>query len=312
MHPRLPDGWRAAEAFVDTIAIGEVPIGRVGLSAVAPDGAEVTGAAAAVGAPPAERAGWELVERIATFEWMRGRDRPLEDASGASRVALSNGVALHATWAEACARARWELAERHAVLRAWFGDSAPERIAIDTETPLLHVDGWDVRAYLFPDDGSSRVTSGLTIAGVFALPRRPELPLAMGFAARPSRPTALRAALDEALQSGAFLWGEAAPIAPPVVTPSAMGHLEYFQWPGHHRRVSDWLEGAHRRYAGWIDRVLALAPASTSVTYDDLTPDWAAPLRVAKANCGSTIPLVFGTPAWAGDLPPELRVHPIA
>lgn len=310
----LPEAW-TTQAFEDVIEIGSVRVARVGLAAVGSDGVEVTGAAAELGTPPNARASYELVERIATLE-AEASDPARTPVSGdapSSRPSRSNGVALHDSLEAACERARGELAERHLVLRAWYGDTVPQRLPVDLgDTPFAVVEGYDVRAFRFPDDGSSAVTENLRVVGVFALPRRPELPLAMGFAARPDEADALAAALREAVQCLAFLWGEELPREAPPIGPTAMHHLEYWQYGDRHAQLEAWLDGAHARWAGSLDRALPRSAPDAPIEFADLTPSWARDVFVVRARCASAIPLIFGVPSWAEALPSDLRVHPIA
>lgn len=306
----LPEGWSSPQTFADTVSLGGTVVGRVGLALTGPGGIEVTGSAAQVGQPPHARALYELLERIATLQAQREASTT-PDAS--FRAARSNGVALHDSIEEAQKRAHWELAERHLVLKSWFGDIRPERLPLDvTETPFHGIDGWDVRAYAFRNDGTSLAATGLIAVGVFAFPRTDDLPLAMGFAARPSEAAALASALGEAVQSAAFLWGEEIPTAAPDIGPSAFHHLEYYQYRPRHAALEAWLDGAHVGYSGTLSEALPLGTAEAPVTFEDITPAWAAPMRVVRARCDSAVPLVFGAPPWLEALPLPLRVHPIA
>ncbi len=309
--PRLPEGWSAPQTFADTVSLGETVVGRVGLAVAGPGGLEVTGSAAQVGEPPHARALFELLERVATLEAEGRGTAAAQDP--AFRYARSNGVALHDSLEEARARAQWELGERHLVLKAWFGDIRPERISLDVrETAFRGVDGWDVRAYAFRDDGASRAACGVVGAGVFAFPRKDDLPLAMGFAARPTETDALASALGEAVQNAAFLWGEDLPAAAPAVGPSPLHHLEYYQHRSRHAALEAWLDGGHLPFRGALAKALALAGPDAPVTFEDITPAWAAPMHVVRARCDSAVPLVFGSPPWVEALPLPLRVHPIA
>src|SRR6202042_414850 len=118
------------------------------------------------------RSYFELLERISTMEALRSRHDgydlrtpdgrpaghttatlafPESDDPSRWRYARSNGVALHADWSTACTRASWELAERDRVLRAWYGETRPQRIALPVGAPLEAARTYELRAYAFPE-----------------------------------------------------------------------------------------------------------------------------------------------------------------
>jgi hypothetical protein len=127
--------------------------------------------------------------------------------------------------------------------------------------------------------------------------------------ARPSAEDALFAAVREATQLLAFLWGEPLPGASPVLAPTPAYHLDAYQWSERHGIIRRWLEGEHAQYG-------RLLPDPQEVTdevlFIDLTPSWLKGLRVAKAVCPAALPLVFGDDPGAAHLPPAIRTHPIA
>jgi ribosomal protein S12 methylthiotransferase accessory factor YcaO len=227
------------------------------------------------------------------------------------RYARSNGVALHANWRAACTRARWELAERDRVLRAWYGEIRPARLPFPpASSPLRETRSYEWSAYAFPEPDPTSFSVGVEVVGVFGFPITPLAPLVMGFAARADAPGALDAATTEAMQLLAFLWGEALPESPPALGPTAAQHLDHFQWHGRHPALRRWLDGAHTEHASRAGRTNAVA---SEVAFLDLTPDWlGGGLRVAKAICPAAMPLIFGDSPFGRHLPQELRAHPIA
>lgn len=322
----LPEGFGELQVHVDRVRVEGVELLRAGLATTGPGGFEVTGAAAGPDGETVGRAGFELLERVATLEGIAARreDRhglfAESEAPERYRPARSNGIALHATEAEARERAQLELAERDRVLRAWYGETVPERLAFELPSPTvplraltaLAVGGrYDVQAYAFPDDGRCLASRGVEVVGTFAFPRCGGLPLAMGFAARRARPDALAASVAEAAQSLAFLWDEPVGEEPALPGPSAMHQLEYWQAPSRHATLRAWLAGRHAVHAGALASVTRVAPGS-EVVFHDLTPAWAEGFRVARATCRAAVPLVFGVAPWASSLPDELRVQPIA
>ena len=325
---RLPDGWSRPSKLDDFVVIGGVKIHRAGVAATAPTGEQVVGAAANRAAPARERAWFELAERVCVLEAIAGprRRRRLytEDgkASGdithaaafpASRspkrwvYARSNGIALHVDWVSACRRAYWELAERDRILRSWLGEIVPVSLRLRPSLACAErTHEW--LAYAFPAPEGS-FSSGVHVVGVFAFPRSKRVPLAVGFAARPVAENALDAAIGEATQQLAFLWGERPPARVRKLPPGAALHLDAYQVHAHHDRVRGWLDGGHVRFREPSTRPRRRA---ARVRFIDLTSPWLeGRARVAKAVCDSALPLVFGDSPTMRGLPPDLRLHPI-
>lgn len=330
MHP-LPDGWGPPEVLADAIVVDGLPLHRAGIAATSPWGEEITGSAAG-SSDAAFRRGWfELLERASTVDAIRAGDAvPLRSRDGISqgviaatdlfpesdeperwRYARSSGVALHATWTEACNRALWELVERDRILRSWCGELTPRLLAWDPGASVVApTSSYDWEAHAFDVPEPARFGAGSSTVGVFGFPRRAGVPLVVGYAARPSVDEALLAAVDEASQLLAFLWGEELPAARPALGPTAMHHLEHLLWPESARSLRAWLGGQHTRWRAGPTSPVPDAPAE--VSFADLTPTWLdGGLRVAKAVCAAALPLAFGDAPFTGHLPPELRAHPV-
>jgi len=325
---RLPDGWSPPEVVEDFITIDRLTIHRAGVSTVGPDGGEVCGSAADAAGSARERAWYELLERVSALEmsrrpaarlavmdedaaqidaWAYEEVFPESDDPARWRYSISNGVALHESWASACRRAFWELAERDRVLHTWLGSLVPASVDVDlASTPLGRVRTNEWRVCRFRDD-SPGFSRGVEVAGVFGFPRDDAAPFVLGFAGRPTLREAVDAAMAEALQMMAFLWGEPFPEEVPANAGPAQ-HLDRYQVRGAWEIVRAWLDGAHVRYAQ------PRPPRRAErVGFVDLTPPWLeGGLRVAKAVCREAAPLVFGESPLVRHLPPELRIHPIA
>ncbi len=327
----LPEGWSPLEVIEDEIDIGGLSLRRAGFASIAPTGEEITGSAAERTQSPRARGYYELLERIATMEALGGsRDRwELRDAYGEIvgscrndelfpesnapdrwRHARSNGVAIHASWTSAVERATFELAERDRILRSWYGEITPIRIAdATTLDELPEVSTHEVVAYAFPEVAPSHFARDIHVVGVFGFPTGHDLPLVLGYGARKTEADALEAAAREALQLLAFLWGEPVAASAPPMGPTAMHHLEHFQYAGHHAALRAWLEGAHRTY----EKPGSTATVPSAVTFADLTPTWLTDgLRVARAFAPGAVPLAFGDSPFAAHLPEHLRAHPVA
>lgn len=330
--PQLPDGWSAADVVSDEIVADGLKLHRAGVASKGPDGTEMTGAAADPLASPIDRSYFELLERVAIHDssnaartsWqVRDRaenlvaERPTNEVFPASddpsrwRFARSNGVAIHRDWPTACDRAYWELVERDRILRSWYGEIAPAAMpwAVET-TPLARLSSYDVRIVAFPAMADACWGHEIDVVGVLGFPTRRDAPLFFGFGARPEVKEALEAAVSEALQSLAFLWGEDIPSSLPASASNPLAHLERVLWPEHHASLRKWLEGAHASYRSTPpDRTLG----ASGTEFLDLTPAWlGGGMRVAKAVSPAAAPLAFGQTPFTAHLPPHLRLHPIA
>lgn len=332
--PPLPDGWSATERVLDTIEIAGLSIHRAGVASVAPTGEELTGAAADLDSPPEARAHFELLERIGTLEAIaEGRSLVVRDAAGAElgllpaarvfprsedearyREARSNGVAVHRSWEEATFRARAELVERNHVLRSWYGLEAPRRIDLPASSawPVpRHLPDYEWRACVFEPREVEGWAAGVSVCGLFGLPRRDESPFLAGYGARATTELAILAAASELTQSLAFLWGEELPSTLPPPAPHAGAHLEWSLFPGNRARLAAWLDGEHRAH-GPARTAIPRRQLETAVVYADLTPPWLANrARLVRAMHPHAMRLVFGESPDALHLPPALRIHPI-
>jgi ribosomal protein S12 methylthiotransferase accessory factor YcaO len=259
---------------------------------------------------PADRAYFELLERVAVLDAVRSGapEDVFPTSSDPARwtYARSNGVALHTDWKTACTRAGQELAERDRLQRAWLGEIDPVPISFDlAASPFALTCSYEWRAYAFPAAAHDRFARDVHVVGIFGFPTR-AAPLVFGYGARMEAGEALLAATREAAQVLAFLWGEPLPDRLPEPAPTPMAHLESFQHPGQHRLLRRWLDGDHRGHRR--DR----GPADETVRFVDLTPPWlAGHAHVVKALCASAIPLTFGRSPVFAHLPAELQVHPI-
>src|SRR5688572_16769532 len=129
----LPSGWSLAERFLQPASVANLTLFTVGLHARGPAASNAFGSAAERGSYPSERAFFELLERISILDAKRTRRKafttraqsgeqlgsrareqvfPPDKQPLLRRGSLSNGVALHETWSNACAAARLELIER--------------------------------------------------------------------------------------------------------------------------------------------------------------------------------------------------------
>jgi hypothetical protein len=333
----LPSTWEAPIPLLLTANVPGLEIQLAGLTAMDRAGQIVTAGAGQLTGSPVPRAYFELVERVSIVEAMSGersvRDYVLRDASGDRlelcpyetvfpssgeetrwQYAKSNGVAVSRTWTEACQRARWELAERDRVLRSWYGEVEPVRIATpDGPFSRELADEYDLEAYSFPHPSEpDEVAGGIRVVGLFGFPKTERVPLIYGLGARDELFGAIGAATLECIQRLGFLWGEEIPKAEPRFSPTADFHQDFFLHPPCQSRLHDWLAGGHGDFRE--DLTLSCLVPHTS-GFVDLTPrELRGRLFVAKAIPSDELPLTFGYghPRVRGELPSSLSVHPIA
>jgi len=326
-HPCAPE-WAELDVLVDRVSVEEVTIHLAGIATRDPSGELFTGSAASLEVSPIDRAYFELLERGSILAMGRERQRNwlVKDHDGTIcghccpdvlapsspdprrwRYARSNGVAVAASWEEACTRALWELVERDRVLRSWYGEFTPRRIDLPSSTMLFGLArSYDFEAYEFDAESESVVH----VAALFGFPKLAHAPMLYAFAGRDSIGAALAAAGGECLQRLGFLWGEEIPSVDPAFSPSPEYHQEVFLQPEGHSRLRRWLAGDHERGGPSL--------GTTRIAYRrlfaDITPARLSPaLFVAKAIPIEELPLVFGLghPCFLA-LPERLRVHPIA
>lgn len=323
----LPIDRAEVETFSDVAVVSGVSIHLAGFAATI-EGECVTGSAAALEEVPFFRAYMELVERLSILVSMRENQAiALRSADGA-RLGLvpssyvfpasiepdrwqwsrSNGVAVAGSWRKAANRARWELIERDRVLRSFYGEISPRRLAEFEQSPAGLGEQYDFQAYAF----DTQFQGGSHAVGVFAVPRG-DCALTYGFAARSTIADAATAAGNECMQRLGFLFGEAIPSESPSPAPTPDFHQEHFLFPGNHAVLRSWLRGEHERFRGCMNP--AYVPAPEEPRYADLTPPaLEGRLFVARALPCGHVPLAFGVgvPMLAGSAPANVAVHPIA
>jgi hypothetical protein len=308
----LPPGWTFQESFMEEASVASLTLFMVGLVAASGE-RNALGSATQADGYPVNRAYFELIERISIYEAnqplrvLEVRDRKgsvlgqrsaarvfPRDISERLRLSLSNGVALHASWEEACTSALHELIERDRILRCFAGEFAPARIeAPETEFARATSEQFQTVAY---EIGQSHPAPKHRTALWFMMPQQIELPITYGFGTAETLSDALGRAEREAMQRLAFLWGEDLPSEQVEAAPTPDFHQEYYLYPPNHARLTEWLAGAikprHARHRG-----LPLFDGER-VTFIDLTPAaLRGKLAVAKAVSPCARPLRFGVPA---------------
>jgi len=312
--------WNVTEVVDASIQPYGLPIARAGVTAQSQEGLIAFGSAASLSGAPMRRAWFELLERVSLLEASRS-EAPLsitdpsgrlvgtispEDAFPSSmsdgwQYSRSNGVALGSSLSQARSRALLELAERDALLGAWYTQAPPTPVSLG-DLPGTVRASYEWRAFSVP---APIWCPGMSVIGVFALPYESNSgPLLRGFAADETPHRALSRALQECWQSLAFLYEEPLPTSPPEPTPTPLFHLDHYLFRSHHDSIRRWLNG-HR------PRGRSSAASTAELTFVDLTP---VPLRgkyfVIRAMCKDAVPLVFGAgPPW---VEPDVQIHPFA
>jgi len=308
----LPPGWTFQEAFMQEATVGSLTLFMVGLVASGGD-RNAMGSSTQADGYPVNRAYFELLERISIYE-AHQHDRVLavrdaagdivgqraaarvfpRDVSERLRLSLSNGVALHSSWQDACSSALHELIERDRVLRSFAGEFAPARLELpESKLARATAEQFETVAYeIGQRDPAPRHRTALW----FMMPQEISLPLTYGFGTAETLEAALARAEREAMQRLAFLWGEELPGAQVEPTPTPDFHQEYYLYPPNHARLTEWLAGAIKpRHPS--QRRLPLFDGEP-VTFIDLTPAaLQGKLYVAKAVSPSARQLRFGMPA---------------
>ena len=305
-HP-LPPGWSLSEIFLQEITVAQLRLCMVGLVA-SRDAAQSLGSAADSDSYPIERAYYELLERISIQHAQRAEQLWVRDVHANAiaqragrrvfppdpfperlRLALSNGVALHAGWQNACAAARRELVERDRVLRSFAGEITP-RCLHQTPSALALALAPEYRYAAYALDTASDCQEH--VVSVFLWPSARTNPLVYGFGAAEDTAGAQARAEGEAVQRLAFLWGEALPAQAPEPAPTPDYHQEYYLYPPHHAQLVAWLEG--RRPPPTRKRGAPLD--ADELTFIDLTPAAVSSsgLYVAKAVSPHARKLRFG------------------
>lgn len=316
-------GWHVTEVIDDTIEVDGVILRRAGVSAQSDDGLSTFGSAASVKDEPLRRAVFELLERIAIVE-AEASDLSLfpaatrlgqaiepvsralvfpDSETPAWQYSRSSGVAIGETWADACRGAFHELAERDALLRAWYAQKKVALISL-SEGMLPPTRSYTWMAVAVP---TSAWAQGLHAVAAFAFPNDPAMPLLRGFAADPAQDVATVRAIAECLQNLAFLTEDPVPSRAPDPAPTPLFHLDSFLYAGAHPPLKHWLFGQ-----SVVAETTTIPETSFDATprYVDLTPRQATNLKVVRALHPSALALTFGDgPPW---IPPPLRAHPIA
>lgn len=290
----LHGGWTIEEVVDDRITVDDLCIRRCGITAVSPSGAPIVGSAAGLDDSVTVRAWSELLERASILS----HGGPSQPPSSDRVVSRSNGVALSRSWADACHRARLELAERDRVLRSWQGEMRPRPLDVPS-SKLPSLQGYTWRVARLPGDRLWSADVEVVVALAFGsdLTR----PLLRGFGAASDVPTALRHAVGECIQALAFLTADDVPTEEPAPAPTPLYHLDRYLWPPGHAILHAWLNGELPA------RTSASASSEGTVTYTELTPPWGrGRFRVARATSDAANPLVFGAPPDPGAFP-----HPI-
>lgn len=255
-------GWQVVTDFEDEVYLfPDLQISVAGLEAASEGGATVAGSSASIETAPRAKAEFELLERIAILEAKKSLDFesfdyeksqrqsisnvavfPEAPNSDSHKYALSNGVALHSSWREACDNALYELVEREAVLSAWTFPMPVVLLGEALNSPQKRLnDSYEIFEVHFGTFDCEDHGKSIEVVGCFYFPKSDSNPLAMGLGASSTLTGALYKARHESLQTLAFLWGEEIPSFPAEPSPDAGFHQDFYLYPGHHGILKSWL-----------------------------------------------------------------------
>lgn len=263
----LSPRWSKPQVYPDDFHLGSFHLKTMGLIAEASDKVPISGSAASETSEEAlERAYFELIERTSIFDVLQSseeifevmdrkgnlrklrRDQifPVDGVSQGWKYSKSNGVAAHYDFQKAARSAALELIERDRILRSWYeGVPISEIYFVEGTSTSIYVSQLEpyyrLKAYL--------IGKGTPVVGFFGFPKKTEWPLLLGFGASEDPWGALGHAQREALQRLAFLWGESIPSDCPSASPSPDYHLEYYLYPSHIEKITQWLENCQQRGA---------------------------------------------------------------
>jgi hypothetical protein len=313
----LPKSWGKIEHFEEDFELFHLKLKLNGFSATdISTGAIVLGSSANTVNEP-ERAFYELLERAWTVESLK--DSKLKELFPVSTspsfvFSKSNGIALHTNLEMARASARFEVLERDAVLRSWFGEIKPELISLDDLAILTDqlAFGYDVKAFIFSNDEAIiSYDSEVRTIGVFAFPKKDNYPLIFGLGCRQTVKEAFRHAQSELYQRLAFVYSEdwQHNLEINLQNPTPESHLNFYLRKESHLSLKKWLSG--NRYIKSKRKSL-----NSKIIYADLRPTgMASDLFLVKVQQNDLLPLCFGdgyldyVESWPNL---EDRIHPIA
>lgn len=313
--------WEITEVAELSKTVYGQPIQLIGISAKSRTDIEVNGSSASVATDnhAKDRAFAELVERIAIVNAMSKQESrsaydqnrkivgsmsqaDLFPANPAPTqiLAKSNGVACALSWNQAVQSAKAELLERADIFASWFNGRKPLPIKTPTSDVLNALaEGYNVSAYNFSAHDSEIITTG-----IFAIPKTDAVPLVFGLGAANDLGASLQKSLREFVQRLGFLWEEEIPSQTPEFSPTPYFHQEYFLYPGHREKITNWLAGKRPASATKVS-----LPNQTKILYVDITPVGMTNFCIVKAVEGSSTPLYFGCRHMETL---ESDIHPIA
>lgn len=309
--------WKIIDRFQETITVDRYSIHLSGMAAENEHGVVLSGSAG--GDDQTEiRAYFELLERIAVYEAqskkaslflkdrsekiicpMKTSDIFFQSNNPMWRYALSNGVAIHQTYAQAAEHAEKELLERDAILASWYGLTKPQKLQID-KGPFA--ESYQFELYSF--DTKNNFFTTMTMAK----PLKANIPLLYGFGCDRSLEAAQKKSTEELIQRIGFLYHEAREVDLPF-SPTAFYLQEFYLNPDNHPRLEKWLAGEHYTKVFEAQQFATRA----EICFLDLTSNELENSVVLKAISEQTIPVIYGKdyPLFGQKLAEEFYFHPV-
>ncbi len=245
------------------------------------DGPEVFASSSSTKSSVLELAAYECLERFVVL-----KDKKNESKDKSFALSLSNGVALHSSVELAKLSAKYELFERHEILKSWYYNTPIEEIKIDLYGlfPKEMLAKYRLKIVNFSTD------ERIKVIGIFAFPNETGLNLSYGFGCGDDLQSAFTKAQKEFFTRFGFLW-EQDPheTYATEVSCSPLFHQDFYLKPENHMILWNWLTlNPSKRNESRRDSV-------RSVSYIDLTPThWNRDFSVIKAVSEDAIPLFFG------------------
>ena len=261
-------------------------------------GQEVYGASSSEKDDPLIFAGYECLERFV----IQGLPKEDKFQSVDFKWSLSNGIALHDTYEEACENSYGELFERSEILKSWYFNTPVRIIPQDMEAFSSELaTHYEIIVADFSTDPKRHAI------GYFALPKNSKVHLVYGFGSSSDLQKAILKAKKEFITRLGFLWGEEVSESEvPKNTPDF--HQEFYLKPENGHHIREWLFGTKfgkKEYLGFQLK---------DVSYVNITPaEWQGKFYVTKATSKDCIPLFFGmAPQHIFDFPYRCDIpHPI-
>lgn len=225
------------------------------------------------------------------------------------KKSLTNGVAFHTSYEKAKRLAFLERVERDAILRSWYEDISPKKVALDgseiSEFIQMDLKGFTKRFktsfYKFHSP-----FSGISVMGSFLEDKMNHYPMIYGFAADEEFNMAIRGSFREAFQRLGFLWEESFSQDLSFFCPTSEYHQDYYLQHKNKFILKKWLEGNSS------NEISLKKLEEKNLNFREITPIWLKnKAYVISCDAGEVLlPLYFGFYPYRKGYS-DLAPHPI-